>query len=233
MGNFVPYITKKTSGDAIVPKSREGGEDMNGDDRFTLETERGEFREAAAFYWPRQGEYTLDDYYALPDEQRVELIDGVIYDMASPSTGHQGILSEVSWMITNYIKGKKGKCKSFFAPLDVQLDCDNKTMVQPDLIIICDQNQITEKCIKGAPDFVLEILSKSTRRRDCFLKLHKYENAGVREYWMIDPERKRVVVYFFERDDIPVIYGIADQIPVGIFDGELVIDFTEMGTGYF
>lgn len=195
---------------------------------LTPEDENGIFKEAAAAYWLRQGAYTLDDYYALPDEQRVELIDGVIYDMSAPTTEHQLVLSELSILFAQFIKKKKRPCIMLFAPVDVQLDCDDKTMVQPDLLILCDKKKMTDKCIKGAPDFVLEILSKVTRKKDLFLKLHKYEAAGVREYWIIDLQKKRVIVYDFEKDDIPKIYGITEKVPVGIYEGELVIDFTEI-----
>lgn len=82
-----------------------------------------------AYQVKKQGEYTLDDYYALPDERRVELIDGVIYDMASPSSVHQLIGSEIREQLKSYIKDKKGECIPFVAPIDVQLDCDDKTMV--------------------------------------------------------------------------------------------------------
>ena len=192
------------------------------------ENEVSTLKEAGAAYWMCQGNYTLDDYYALPDDRRAELIDGVIYDMSAPTTEHQLVLSGLSVLFANFIKKKKGPCIMLFAPVDVQLDCDNKTMVQPDLLILCDKSKVTKKCIKGAPDFVLEILSESTRKKDLFLKLHKYEEAGVREYWMADLQKKRVIVYNFEKDDIPKIYGMTEKVPVGIYGGELVIDFAEV-----
>ena len=80
----------------------------------------------------------------------------------------------------------------------------------------------------GAPDFVAEILSPSTRKKDLFLKLHKYQRAGVREYWIVDIEKERIITYFFEKDEIPVIYGFKDRIPVRIYNGELEIDFAEI-----
>ena len=111
----------------------------------------------------------------------------------------------------------------FMAPTDVQLDGDDRTMVQPDMLVLCDPKKLTGRCVLGAPDFVAEILSPSTKRKDAFLKLVKYREAGVREYWMVDAEKERVVVYFFEMDELPVIYGSGDSIPVGIFDGKLQI----------
>lgn len=190
---------------------------------------RGRIEESVMEYQvKKQGEYTLEDYYALPEERRVELIDGVIYDMASPSTIHQALSGAIGQRLVNYIMGKKGKCVTFFTPVDVQLDCDNRTMVQPDVLIVCDRSKIIRRCIYGAPDFIVEILSHSTRRKDMSVKLAKYTEAGVREYWMIDPDRKKIVVYDLEQEEIPVVYGFDGKVPVGIFDGECKIDFAEI-----
>ncbi|MBO5372618.1 MAG: Uma2 family endonuclease [Lachnospiraceae bacterium] len=174
------------------------------------------------------GPYTLEDYYALPDERRVELIDGFIYDMAAPSTIHQIIAMEFIVQIRNYIKKNKGECIPFISPVDVQLDCDDKTMVQPDVLIVCDKSKIIKRCVMGAPDFVVEVLSPSGRTKDTVKKLNKYLDAGVREFWLVDPDRKCVITYVFEKDQMPVIYGFEAEIPVGIYDGELKIDFKDI-----
>ena len=176
----------------------------------------------------KQGEYTLEDYLALPDERRVELIDGVIYDMSTPTGYHQLIAGQIHARLLSWISGKNGKCLPFISPVDVQLDCDNKTIVQPDVLILCDPSKYTPARIVGAPDFVVEILSRSTRAKDIFIKLNKYRNAGVREYWIVDPEKKNVLVWEFEKEDLYSMYSFRDQIPVGIYDGELVIDFSEI-----
>ena len=173
----------------------------------------------------KQGEYTLEDYLALPDERRVELIDGVIYDMSAASGYHQLITGRLYAMLVEQIRSRGDQCMPFVSPVDVQLDCDNKTIVQPDVLILCDKSKYTLARIVGAPDFVAEVLSKSTRQKDIFIKTNKYRNAGVREYWMIDPEKKLVMVWHFEKDDYH-IYGFRDQIPVGIYGGELMIDFS-------
>ena len=173
----------------------------------------------------KQGEYTLEDYYALPDERRVELIDGVIYDMSSPTNIHQLISSEIWEQLKDYIRKKGGKCIPFVAPADVQLDCDNKTMVQPDVFVVCDRDKIIKRCTYGAPDFIVEILSPSTRRKDINIKLKKYIGAGVLEYWIVDPDKRTIVVYDFAHDELPAIYGFDAEIPVGIFGGECKIDF--------
>lgn len=174
----------------------------------------------------KQGEYTIEDYYALPDDQRVELIDGVIYDMSAPSYVHQDILSELFWQIKLFIYSKKGNCKPLMSALDVRVDCTDRTMVQPDIVIICEKNKdkIRRWGIMGAPDFVLEILSPSTRRKDMTTKLGKYAESNVREYWILDPDKKKLIVYDLEHDEIPVIYDLHGKAPVNIFNGELEID---------
>lgn len=175
--------------------------------------------------WDRQGEYTLEDYYALPDEKRVELIDGVFYDMSSPRNDHQLISGQLHAMLLSYITSKGGSCIPFIAPCDVNLDRDEWTMVQPDVMVICDRENILTRTISGAPDLAIEVLSPSTRKKDMILKLHKYSEAGVREYWIVDPQTERIVVYCFDADDFARFYSFDDKIPVGIFDGDCVIDF--------
>ena len=177
----------------------------------------------------RQGEFTLDDYYALPDEQRVELIDGVFYDMSAPRVVHQDISYVIHSAIADYIKKNKGKCKAFFAPVDVQIDCDDKTMVQPDVLVICDREKIKGFGIYGAPDFLVEILSKSTRKKDMTIKLTKYSEAGVREYWIVDPHKRMLIIYnFMEEDFMPVMMPLKGEAPVAIYDGKLKISLDEI-----
>ena len=171
---------------------------------------------------------TIEDYYALPEERRAELIDGVIYDMGAPSTLHQMIVLSLCYTIQNQIHGRGGKCRVFVSPLDVQLDSDNWTMVQPDMFILCDPNKLTDRCVVGAPDFVAEVLSPSTRAKDYILKLRKYKEEGVREYWIIDPEKERVLVYHFEREEQPREYRFKDSIPIGVYGGEMAVNFQEI-----
>lgn len=111
---------------------------------------------------------------------------------------------------SGYIEKNQGACIPMFAPVDVQLDQDDKTMVQPDLMIVCDREKLTRQGGVGAPDFIIEILSESTRKKDSYLKLMKYQKAGVREYWLVDPDKKKVIVYDLEKVEIPVIYGFTD-----------------------
>ena len=180
--------------------------------------------------YDRQGTYTIEDYLALPDEQRIELIDGVIYDMGSPSLPHQMIGGEMHRQISNYIHEKKGACISFIAPTDVQLDCDNRSMVQPDVLIVCDRSKINRQRVFGAPDFVLEVLSPSTKNKDIFVKGHKYLNAGVKEYWLVDPMKQTVTAFDFRNpEDVEIRnYTFEDRVPMVLYDGDLVIDFKEI-----
>ncbi len=174
--------------------------------------------------------HTLDDYYALPDEQRVELIDGAFYDMATPSFLHQIILGQLLRLFSDCAEQHGLPCEVIAAPCDVRLDRDNYTMVQPDLLVICSpQDYLHMKLLEGAPDLAVEILSPSTRSRDMILKLYKYEKAGVREYWVVDPEHRTVTVHFFDTEHYdPVRYSFHDQIPVQISEGKCSIDFSRI-----
>ena len=177
--------------------------------------------------YDRQGQYTIDDYYALPEDKRVELIDGVIYDMTAPTVNHQTIALEIAVQIHECARSHDN-CLVLVSPVDVQLDCDNRTMVQPDVVILCDPSKNIDRCIYGAPDLVMEVLSPSTRKKDIVLKLQKYEHAGCKEYWIIDPKNERVTVYIFDDDNIIYLYTFDDKIPVGISNGECKVDFSKI-----
>ena len=172
----------------------------------------------------KPGEYTIEDYLALPDDKRVELIDGFFYDMAGPKIRHQQIAGELFISLTLQIREKGGSCQVFMSPVDVYLCEDQQTVVQPDVQIVCDPSKITEKSIVGAPDFVLEVISPSTGFKDYTIKLHKYQEAGVREYWIADPIKKRLMIFYFEGEEVPQILPLEGQAALRIFGGEVSVD---------
>lgn len=170
---------------------------------------------------------TIDDIYALPDGERAELIDGQIYMMAPPSPKHQIILNFLSTCITNHIGMNKGKCRVFPAPFSVRLLQDDSKYFEPDISIVCDRDKIDDKGCNGAPDWIIEIVSPSSRKMDYGIKMSSYMQAGVREYWIVDPTRERITVYVYEQDWAPMIYGFKDSIKVGVFN-DLEIDFMQL-----
>lgn len=162
--------------------------------------------------------YTIEDIYALPEGERAELIDGKIYYMAPPSTRHQRIISDIHYRIKDYIIKNNGECEVLPAPFAVFLNKDNKNYVEPDISIICDKDKITDKGCHGAPDWIIEIISQGNKEMDYFKKLFKYQTAGVREYWIVDPIKEMVMVYRFEKETMEE-YSFGEDIPVGIYEG--------------
>ena len=230
-------ITKAPRRDTILALERalsdsaqpgEGGARPHGGTSDTLLRESGAaYRIEAEEPQKRQGSYTLEDYYALPDDVRMELIDGRLYEMEAPTTFHQALGDEIRMQFSMHIKAKKGLCMTLTSPLDVQLDRDNRTMLQPDVVIVCDREKFKRGIVYGAPDLVAEVLSKSTQNRDLIIKLNKYYAAGVREYWIVDPGEKKIRVYLFSGEE-PFQYHEYDRdsvVPVGIFGGECTVDF--------
>lgn len=187
--------------------------------------EGNEIQEKSVYGVRGQGTYTIDDYRALPEDVRVELIDGYFFEMLAPTPLHQKIAGEVYRQIANFIMDNDGDCQPLIAPIDIQLDCDERTMVQPDVAILCRNDKLRRWGIYGAPDFVLEVVSPSTKKKDYTQKLHKYMSAGVREYWILDPSKKILIVYEFEKEECPMIYGLANPVPIGIFGDRLNISF--------
>ena len=173
-------------------------------------------------------EYTIDDIYALPEGQRAELIDGVIYNMAPPTIRHQRISNYISTEINLYIRAMKGSCEVFTAPFAVFLNENNRNYVEPDISVICDKMKLDNgKGCHGAPDWIIEIVSASTMQRDYGIKLFKYCNSGVREYWIVDPIKNRIFVYNFENEAIVNEYTFGDKVKAGIYE-DLEIDFSEI-----
>ncbi len=176
---------------------------------------------------PKSDNYTIDYIYSLPEGQRAELIDGVVYDMAPPNTIHQRLVNRFSQKITNYIDSKQGDCEVFPAPFAVFLNTDNKNYVEPDISVICDKDKLDDKGCNGAPDWIIEIASPSTKRTDYSIKLFKYRTAGVREYWIVNPLTNTVNVYDLEKEEQSDQYSFDDDIKVCIYD-DLIINIAEL-----
>lgn len=170
--------------------------------------------------------YTTEDIYALPDGQRAELIDGAIYNMSPPGRIHQKLVNKLSQKITNYIDSKKGLCEVYPAPFAVFLNNDDSTYVEPDISVICEPQKLNDKGCNGAPDWIIEIVSPSSKRMDYMIKLFKYRTAGVREYWIVDPLKNLIITYSFEANTMEY-YGFTDKIKAGIYE-DLEIDFSEI-----
>ncbi|MBR1770759.1 MAG: Uma2 family endonuclease [Lachnospiraceae bacterium] len=187
---------------------------------------------AFAYQYEQVGDKTLEDYIALPEGTRVELIDGIFYDMASTSFGHQGISGEIRAVFSAYIKKNHGQCKTV-QDVDVQLFGDNKTVVRPDVFVVCDRKKITLNRLVGAPDLIVEVVSPGNWKIDVYVKKKKYMEAGVREYWLVFPNDRKVQVYCFAESQTPETtepkeYTFADKVPVGIWGGKCEVDFTEV-----
>ena len=171
---------------------------------------------------------TVDDYLELPEEVRVELIDGVFYDMGAPDNLHQMISGRIYNKLINYVDSHKGSCIPMIAPADVQLDHDDLTMVQPDVFVVCNRDKMQKQRTYGAPDLAIEVVSPSSYDHDTIRKLDKYRRAGVREYWIVIPDDQKVLVFFFERSDKPTEYTFEDKVPVNIWNDECKVDFKQI-----
>ena len=176
---------------------------------------------------PKETACTIEDIYALPDGQRAELIDGQMYMMAPPKRIHQTILSNLHHRICSYIDSQRGSCKVYPAPFAVFLSEDNINYVEPDLSVICDRGKLTDDGCQGAPDWMIEIVSPSTERIDYGVKLFKYRSAGVREYWIVNPLRKTVNIYDFEKNNLTGLYLFQDEVRSCVFPG-LTLRLEEM-----
>ena len=170
--------------------------------------------------------YTIDDIYRLPEGQRAELIDGELYMMATPSMRHQRLVKEFVYHIEDYIRRNNGECEVFPSPFAVFLNADNEIYLEPDVSVICDKGRLIDEGYNGAPDWIIEVVSPSSRSLDYNKKLLKYGTAGVREYWIVDSERNRVTVYNFEYNTMEE-YSFLDKVKAGIYE-DLEIDFSEI-----
>ena len=182
---------------------------------------------------PAGGGHTEEEYFALPDDLRVELIDGVFYAMASPARIHQTVCIELVRQLADCVEEHDAPCFVYTAPSDVALGDDKKTIVQPDIYVHCDREKdVAPGPYRGAPDFVIEVLSPLNPEHDLWRKRDLYQRYGVREYWIVDPHGQSVYVFHFEksgnsedRGENPEKYSFDDNVPVGISDGACRVDF--------
>ena len=176
---------------------------------------------------PLREYYTEDDYYNLPEDSRAELIDGRFYSQAAPNRIHQKILSNLHICIGNYLNGKGGSCEIYPAPFAVKLFEDRNTIVEPDISVICDPGKLTDRGCAGAPDWIIEIVPPGNSSHDYVRKLNLYADAGVREYWIVDPNGKTVSVYDLAAGTLRAReHTFTDEIEALIYD-DLSISLTE------
>ena len=178
--------------------------------------------------------YTYKDYLTFPNDERIEIIEGELYNMASPSFVHQTLSMEISYSLKHYIKSNNGTCTVLTAPFDVILKNDNEeveecsNIVIPDISVICDKNKLSngKKCV-GSPNMIVEIISPSNAGHDYVTKLNLYQKYKVKEYWIIDPRKRSIFVYFLGENgfyDLVNSYTFKDKVKVNIYD-DLEIDF--------
>ncbi|MBL1262784.1 Uma2 family endonuclease [Methylomicrobium sp. RS1] len=174
------------------------------------------------------------DYLTWPDNVRYELIDGVAYMMApAPDVAHQDVAGEIYFQVRQALQGKS--CRAFIAPIDVRLpkcaesDDQVDTVVQPDVLVVCDPGKIDRRGIRGAPDWIVEVLSPSTAGHDQIKKRRLYERHGVREYWLVHPVDRVLTVYRLQDNEFgkPEIYELKGETAVGILP-EIVIRWDEL-----
>ncbi|HEY9071661.1 MAG TPA: Uma2 family endonuclease [Candidatus Ozemobacteraceae bacterium] len=184
---------------------------------------------------PRNRRYTYADYLTWPDEERWEIVDGEAYAMTpAPTPAHQSVVIELGTQFHAFLRGTP--CRVFPAPIDLLIPAGDEpdeevdTVVQPDLIVICDEKKIGEKRIRGAPDLVIEVSSPATSSRDAILKRRRYERAGAREFWLVHPTDRLVTVFRLGIDktfDKPLYFDAEGRIDVGVLPG-LTIDLAQV-----
>lgn len=180
--------------------------------------------------------YTYKDYLTYDENERIEIIEGEIINMSpAPSRIHQEIISEIHYNLKEYIKANALSCKVYPAPFDVILKNDDeeminsKNIVKPDISVICDKNKLTEKGCTGSPDMIVEVISPYNPSNDYVRKLNLYEKFKIKEYWIVNPARKNVLVYVLTENgyDAPISYTFSDKVKVNIYDN-LEIDFNSI-----
>jgi Uma2 family endonuclease len=173
--------------------------------------------------------HTYREYLTWPDDARCELIDGEAYLMApAPTLSHQDVVGEVFRQLANALSGRP--CRALIAPVDVRLpladeaDEDIETVVQPDVLVVCDERKLGERGVRGAPDWILEVLSPASASHDQVRKLRVYERHGVREYWMVHPRDRILTVYQMAAGVYgrPFVQELGGETPVGVLEGIVI-----------
>lgn len=191
-----------------------------------MEARKLDFMEVLGGNQMEKKTYTVADILALPDGVRAELLDGEMFMMATPVFIHQELLGWMHLEIASHIRGKNGKCKAILAPFAVYLMNDDRNYVEPDLLVMCSRERLKTDGIHGAVDWAIEIVSPSSRTMDYKRKVAAYEKAGIREYWIVDPQKKVVSVYRLEEGWVPEIYSFQDTVPSRTVK-DLSIDFAK------
>ncbi len=222
--------------DSFLPDKKEGGRNMEyrvleREGRFMTIEGGKNVQEKSAQDKPfgeasSGGGYTVADIEVLPEGERAELIDGEMFRMSSPTLTHQEMIVELSAQIYLYIKRNKGKCKIIPAPFAVYIKDDIHNYVEPDISVVCDREKLDEKGCHGAPDWVVEIVSPSSKQMDYVRKLSLYEEAGVREYWIVDAEQRMVTVYDFVHKKKAEQHTFSEKVKAGIYE-DLFLDFKD------
>lgn len=197
---------------------------------FSYDMDREEpmlLREERTPYAYTARKYDDGDIRMLSEGTLAELINGKLYMLAAPSRQHQYFVRELLYKIMSHIRRKRGGCEVYPSPFDVRLFGDDSTVVQPDLSVICNTDILTEEGCLGAPDWIVEVASKSNSSHDYVRKLMQYQKAGVREYWIVDPFQELVSVYNFENPERTGQYTWQDIVPSGVLEG-LMICFGRM-----
>jgi len=188
-------------------------------------------KEASAAY-KAERIYTYEDYLNWPEDERVELIDGKIYNMSAPTEKHQRLLGDLHLRFGNYLHGKS--CEAYISPFDVRIDLGlgKDSVVQPDLVVICDLELLDEKGLNGPPTLIIEVLSPSNPNHDRVLKYNKYLSVGVKEYWIVDPRKEEIMVNLLKSGYYETtIYKKGDLIKVSVLEN-LTINTADLFDGY-
>ena len=176
-------------------------------------------RESAPAYCYTARSYNRQDIDALSEGTHAELINGKLYLLATPTRIHQFLVGELLFAIKSHIRQNKGGCHVYTSPFAVRLFADDSTYVEPDVAVICSKDKLTEKGCNGAPDIAIEIVSPGNANHDYITKLAKYQQAGVREYWIINPETAKTLVMNFENPANTGEYDFEENITSGVLEG--------------